>query len=243
MKRSFKLLTLTSLTAASLLLSGCGGGSPKDTPKAVGEWQNNLSVEIASAQLKNDSATFGQKNAAQKGIDRTDLKAMAAPNWGQDRLEVLFELDAKEFNTVFQNVSEEEVQESELIIRTNKEGREVTISFNGIAQLSSEVDNTGRTIYTPENADSSNRLMERMKLVDSVTKTEVPFVKEGKLQAYTFTMDNNEKERKFTIVLNTEKVVVKENAATQNKSANRSTFSVEKEVKAEINLDAPLEEE
>ena len=217
--------------------------TPDPQPKAVGEWQNSVSVEIASVKLKNDFATFGQKNAAQKSIDSTDLKALPAPNWGQDKLEVIFELDGKEFNTVFQNVSEEEVQETELVVRTNQEGREVRISFNGIAQLSSEADNTGRTIYTAKNADSSNRLMERMKLVDSVAKVEVPFVKDGKLQSYVFTMDNNEKERKFTIVLDTKKVAVSGSRVSQPKSLKMSKFTVEDEVKAEINLDAHLDDD
>jgi len=255
MKSIFKALMVTSFVAVSFLMTGCNDGDkiiddnntvvhPENpdnpTPTPVGEWQSNLSVEIASAKLKNDSAIFGQKKDAKKGLDKRDLKAMKAPNWGQNTLEVVFEMDGKEFNTVFQNVSEEEVQKTEFLIRTNKEGREVRIFFNGIAQLSSEVDHTGRTVYTPKSTDSSNRLLERLKLIDTVAKTEVPFIKDGKLQSYVFTMGNNEKERKFTIVLDTKHVDISSDAS-QSKVSKLTTTDLEET--PVLNLDAPLEDE
>jgi len=161
-------------------------------------------------------------------------------------LEVVFEMDGKEFNTVFQNVSEEEVQKTEFLIRTNKEGRAVTISCNGIAKLASYVDNTGRTIYTPQTADSSNKLLERMKLVDTVTKAEIPFVQEGKLQSYSFTMDNNEKVRKFAIILDTQKVTTEDYSPSPRsvlKKRSRVIVEEAQEPKPELNLDAPLDAE
>jgi hypothetical protein len=243
MKRYVKSLPIASLAAAVLLITGCGSSSDTTTAPA-GEWQSNLSVEITSANLKNSTALFGQKKGAEPGIDRMDLKALPAPNWGQDRLEVLFEMDGKVFNTVFQNVTEDEVQTMNLSVRTNKEGREVTIRFNGIAKLVSQVDETGRTLYTPQEPESDNRLLERMKLVDSVTHAEVPFVVAGELQSYTFTMNNDEKERRFTIVLGTEKVTVEDyTPGTSRAMMKRSARPViDPEEKPELNLDAPLEE-
>ena len=268
--KQFKFLAVTFLAALSLLMVGCNDNgksitddnssvvqpgepdkpenpenptptpAPIPIPTPVGEWQTNVSVTIASASLKNDSATFGQKERAKKGIERTDLKAMPAPKWGQDMLEVVFELDGREFNTVFQNVSEKEVQTADLLIRTNKEGRDVVVSFNGISKLSSYVDNTGRMIYTPGTPDSQHKLLERMKLVDTVAKVEIPFIKDGKLQSYRFAMENNEKERKFTIVLGTEKVKTGDLSVSSAKTRSVEV-TVEKEEKPEIDLNAPLE--
>jgi uncharacterized protein YpmB len=267
--KQFKFLAVIFLAVLSLLMVGCNDNgksitddnssvvqpgepdkpenpenptptpAPIPIPTPVGEWQTNVSVTIASASLKNDSATFGQKERAKKGIERTDLKAMPAPNWGQNTLEAIFEMDGREFNTVFQNVSQDEVQTADLIIRTNKEGREVVVSFNGISKLSSYVDETGRRLYTPQTPESQHRLLEYMKLVDTVANVEIPFIKDGKLQSYSFVMGENEKERKFTIVLGTEKVKI-EDLSISSAAMESLKKRVEKEEKPEIDLDAPL---
>ena len=257
MKKYLKILIVTSLAAFSFLITGCNDShttvvddnnnivtpDPTPIPKPVGEWQNKLTIEIASVGLKNSSATFGQKENAKDGMDSTDLKALPAPAWGQDILEVVFVMDGKEFNTVFQKLTEDEIQKSEMIIRTNEVGRDATISFNGISKLTSVVDSTGRKIYTAQKASTDNKLLERMKLVDTVAGVKVPFIKEGKLQTYSFTMDNNEKERRFSIVLDTKNVSVDDTTVTQPKSAKISTLNLNDTVKTEIDLDAPLDAE
>jgi len=239
MQRYFRYIKTSLLSVIAIsMIYGCGSSS--DTTVAPQEeWQTHISVEVASAKLKNDSAIFGQKKSAKKGIDRTDLKALPAPNWGQDMLEVVFEMDGREFNTVFQNLSQDEVQTADFLIRTNKDGREVVVSFNGISKLSSYVDETGRRLYTPQTPESQHRLLEYMKLVDTVANVEIPFIKDGKLQSYSFIMETNEKERKFTIVLGTEKVKTEDISISSDKRKSLKK-TVEKADKPQIDLDAPL---
>ena len=150
-------------------------------------------------------------------------------------------IQKKLFNTVFRKLSDDELQKEELLIRTNKEGREITIYFNGISKLTSLMDNTGRKIYTPQKESVDCEQLERLKLVDTKAGVEVPFIKEGNLQSYSFKMDDDEKERRFVLVLDTQKISLDDEAVSQPKSeiqaASPKHHNADKTV---IDLDAPL---
>jgi hypothetical protein len=125
-----------------------------------------------------------------------------------------------------------------LKVHTNKPGRTVNINLQGISTLHSAIDKTGHKIYTPGTPDKSDAFLYKMHLTDPTVGVQTPFVTDGKLQKYIFTMSADETERTLYITLNAQPKA----SASFITYSPRLTTTPAKEAKSTIDLNAPLTE-
>jgi len=201
-----------AVTAASLLLIGCGGGgSTEEASLPAVQWSVQIVAEDPESNLLFDNDRLGQLEIANNEVDVYDLKSVSRPFTKNSEGELLpflsvnFLQEGKNYATDFHN-TEMKYDEWVFTVNSNPE-RTVTLHWN-IYAVTSDTDASGRTRFD-QTLQTDVNLMGRMQLVDAETNaTLVSAYADDKLQSYTFNM-NGQTTRTFRWVLDTEKVAEK----------------------------------
>lgn len=197
------------------------GGDISAPNQLTKQWSLQMVVEDPKSNLLFDNSRLGQLEVASNEVDAYDLKYMRRPftknSEGEDLpfLYVNFLQEGKSYTTNFHN-TEVRYDEWTFTVNSNPE-RTVTLRWNAYA-VTLEKDASGRVRFNQKLHIDEN-LMGRMQLVDGETnETLVSAYAEGKLQSYTFSM-NDKTTRTFKWVLDTEKVTEKVQATSARSSA------------------------
>ncbi len=211
MMNFMKKYNTLAVTAASLLLLGCGGGSGGTeavNKQAVSQWSVQIVAEDPENNLLFDNDRLGQLEIANNEVDAYDLKSVSRPFTKNSEGELLpylsvnFLQEGKSYATDFHNI-EMKYDEWVFTVNSNPE-RTVTLRWNAYA-VTSDADASGR-VHFDQTPQMDERLIERMRLVDAESNvTLVSAYADGKLQSYTFNM-NGQTTRTFRWELDTEKV-------------------------------------
>ena len=198
------------VTAAVLLLVGCGGSNT--TQQQLAEWSVKIVAEDTKNGLQFDNDRLGQVKVATNDVDSYDLKSMPRPfptnNEGELNpfLSVNFPQSGKDYVTNFHSTEMNDADEWVFTVNSNP-NRTVTLRWNTFT-VTSYTDETGRVRFD-QKLNIDENIVKRMQLVDAETNaTLVSAYANGKLQSYTFNM-NDATTRTFKWKLNAENVVEK----------------------------------
>lgn len=216
-------------TPDSMDTSDSGDGGDTSAPdQLTAQWSLQIVAEDSGSKLLFDNDRLGQLEVASNEVDAYDLKSIARPFTKNSEGELLpflsvnFLQGDKNYVTDFHH-TEMKYDEWTFTVNSNPE-RTVTLRWNVYA-VTLEKDASGRVRFeqTPQ---SDENLMGRMQLVDAETnETLVSAYAEGKLQSYTFNM-NDQTTRTFRWVLDTEKVPEKVQEASVKSSVLYKGVSV-----------------
>jgi len=229
-----------AVTAASLLLIGCGGsGGTEEANLPVAQWSVQIVAEDSESNLLFDNDRLGQLEIANNEVDVYDLKSVSRPFTKNSEgellpfLSVIFLQEGKNYATDFHN-TELKYDEWVFTVNSNPE-RTVTLRWNAYT-VDTKTDASGRVSFdqTPQ---TDEELMGRMQLVDAETdEILVSAYADGKLQSYTFNM-NGKTTRTFRWELDTEKVpekvqetLAKSSALYQGASAKQYASEMDSQV-------------
>jgi len=234
-------------TIFSLVMVGCGGSTSNNENKLLkpavveesklSNWYIQLIAEDPDRALISTSSQLGVLDEA-NAVQNHTLKALDP--FDGNYVDIVFvNPDGVDFGNYRSNfhVYEEGVEDRwRFVVRTNDINAKILLTWRGLFALTPYTDDQSRTRYD-EYRSLCNPLIDRMKLVDVDTGTEIAAIVDGEKQTYVLNM-NGQKERVFEWVVQNDIVSLsseEHKLSTLNaKSIQRSTTSEETAVQKRV---------
>jgi len=217
-----KIKNLITLSASVFILVGCGSGSDQSSnelqsaervsstfivEEKPSNWYIRLVAEDPNRALESVSTQLGQLDESDT-VENHTLKALTP--FESTYLDVVFKNPAGvspgDYKVSFHTYEEGSEDRWRFTVRTDDINADILLSWRGLYILTPFVDDQDRLRYK-ENRSMTNPLIKCMKLVDSISGTEMAAMVDGEVQMYSFNM-KGQKERTFEWVIETDQVSI-----------------------------------